>query len=50
MAYPLSRRHIEEMMLKRGVCVDHATMDRWLGNQDGADAEIRHIYAVLHNR
>lgn len=29
-AYPLSLRHIEEMMTERGVLVDHATVHRWL--------------------
>ena len=28
-AYPLSLRHIEEMMSERGVNVDHATIHRW---------------------
>ena len=28
-AYPLSLRHIEEMMRDRGVFVDHATLHRW---------------------
>lgn len=28
-AYPLSLRHIEEMMQERGVVVDHATVHRW---------------------
>ena len=28
-AYPLSLRHIEEMMAERGVRVDHATIYRW---------------------
>jgi len=28
-AYPLSLRHIEEMMAERGVFVDHATVNRW---------------------
>jgi transposase-like protein len=28
-AYPLSLRHIEEMMAERGVIVDHATIHRW---------------------
>ena len=27
--YPLSLRHIEEMMQERGVFVDHATVHRW---------------------
>ncbi len=28
-AYPLSFRHLEEMMAERGVSVDHATVHRW---------------------
>ena len=28
-AYPLSLRHIKEMMTERGVGVDHATVHRW---------------------
>ena len=28
-AYPLSLRHIEEVMAERGVSVDHATVHRW---------------------
>ncbi len=28
-AYPLSLRHIEEMMQERGVFVDHTTVHRW---------------------
>ena len=28
-AYPLSLRHIEEMMAERGVFVDHASVHRW---------------------
>ena len=28
-AYPLSPRHIEEMMAERSVNVDHATIHRW---------------------
>ena len=27
--YPLSLRHIEEMMQERGVFVDHVTVHRW---------------------
>lgn len=27
--YPLSYRHIEEMMAERGVSVDHSTINRW---------------------
>ena len=29
MAYPLSLRHIEEMMREPGVFDDHATVHRW---------------------
>jgi putative transposase len=29
-AYPLSTRHVEELMLERGVRVDHATINRWV--------------------
>lgn len=28
-AYPLSLRHVEEMMAERGVFVDHSTVSRW---------------------
>lgn len=28
-AYPLSYRHLEEMMEERGVCVDHSPVNRW---------------------
>src|ERR1700761_3198073 len=28
-AYPLSLRHLEDMMAERGVCVDHSTVHRW---------------------
>lgn len=28
-AYPLSLRHVEEMMQERGVFVDHVTVHRW---------------------
>jgi putative transposase len=29
-AYPLSHRHVEELMQERGVSVDHATINRWV--------------------
>ena len=29
-AYPLSTRHVEELMLERGVNVDHSTINRWV--------------------
>ena len=28
-AYPLSLRHVEEMMQERGIVVDHSTVHRW---------------------
>ncbi|MDH6186602.1 transposase-like protein [Polaromonas sp. CG_23.6] len=28
-AYPLSYRHLEEMMKERGVCADHSSINRW---------------------
>ena len=30
LAYPLSYRHVEELMEERGVPVDHATLQRWV--------------------
>ena len=30
LAYPLSSRHVEELMEERGVPVDHATIQRWV--------------------
>jgi putative transposase len=30
LAYPLSYRHVEELMEERGVAVDHATIQRWV--------------------
>jgi putative transposase len=29
-AYPMSYRHLEEMMEERGVEVDHSTLNRWV--------------------
>jgi putative transposase len=29
-AYPLSTRHVEELMLERGIHVDHSTINRWV--------------------
>ena len=29
-AYPLSTRNVEELMLERGVQVDHSTINRWV--------------------
>src|SRR5262245_17029960 len=30
LAYPLSTRHVEELMAERGVELDHATINRWV--------------------
>ena len=30
LSYPLSYRNIEEMMLERGIQVDHSTINRWV--------------------
>jgi putative transposase len=30
LAYPLSTRHVEELMLERGVHVEHSTINRWV--------------------
>jgi transposase-like protein len=30
LAYPLSTRHVEELMEERGINVDHATVNRWV--------------------
>ena len=30
LAYPLSYRHVEELMQERGVWVDHSTVNRWV--------------------
>jgi len=30
-AYPLRTRHVEELMLERGLHVDHSTINRWVG-------------------
>ena len=31
-AYPLSLRHLEEMMVERGISIDHSTVHRWAIN------------------
>ncbi len=30
LSYPLSYRHVEELMKERGVNVDHSTINRWV--------------------
>jgi putative transposase len=41
-AYPLSTRHVEELMEERGVEVDHSTMNRWVINYSPALEEAFH--------
>ena len=41
-AYPLSDRHVEELMEERGVSVDHATIQRWVVKYSAQLAEAFH--------
>src|SRR2546421_2328673 len=42
-AYPLSYRHVEELMQERGVAVDHATIQRWVvKSSPGLEAAFHH--------
>src|SRR5262245_56318993 len=41
-AYPLSYRHVEELMEERGVSVDHATIQRWIVKYSAQLAEAFH--------
>src|SRR5580765_829758 len=41
-AYPLSYRHVEELMEERGVPVDHATIQRWVGQYSPPMEEALH--------
>ena len=43
-AYPLSYRHVEELMEERGVSVDHATIQRWVVKYSPA------LEAAFHRR
>ena len=46
-AYPLSTRHVEELMEERGVEVDHSTINRWVikyspsSRKNSMDARVR---------
>src|SRR5215475_10961031 len=40
--YPLSSRHVEELMEERGVSVDHATIQRWVVKYSPQLAEAFH--------
>jgi putative transposase len=33
--YALSYREIEELMLERGIKIDHATLNRWVKEKEG---------------
>ena len=39
-AYPLSLRHIEELMAERGLCVDHATVHHGGGSARRGDTDV----------
>jgi transposase-like protein len=41
-AYPLSYRHVEELMEERGVPVDHATIQRWVVKDSPQLEEVFH--------
>jgi len=47
LSYPLSYRHVEELLKERGVMVDHSTIQRWV-EQYGAEleAEFRRRFCV----
>jgi len=42
LAYPLSYRHVEELMEERGVLLDHATLQRWVVQYSPQLAEACH--------
>src|SRR5262245_16609089 len=41
-AYPLSTRHVEELMEERGVAVGHATINRWVSKYSPLREEALH--------
>jgi putative transposase len=41
-AYPLSTRHMEELMRERGINVDHSTVNRWVINYSPQLEEVFH--------
>jgi len=43
-AYPLSTRHVEELLAERGVHVDHSTLTRWVVKYS------RRLDAAFHRR
>lgn len=51
-AYPLSYRHLEEMMDERGVSVDHSSINRWalrFSRPSGCTSSSRRCRAKLRN-
>ena len=42
LAYPLSYRHVEELLEERGVPIDHATIQRWVVQYSPQLAEALH--------
>ena len=42
LAYPLSTRHVEELMEERGVEVDHSTINRWVVKYSPQREEVFH--------
>jgi putative transposase len=42
LTYPLSTRHVEELMEERGVELDHATINRWVIKYGLLLAEVFH--------
>ncbi|MCK4207746.1 IS6 family transposase, partial [Brucella pituitosa] len=42
--YPVSYRNLQEILAERGICVDHATLNRWVirySPQIAAQAQLR---------
>ena len=44
LAYPLSTRHVEELMEERGVELDHATINRWVTKYSPLLQYLRQLY------
>src|SRR5882672_6747923 len=49
LAYPLSYRHVEELMEERGVPIDHATIQRWVV-KDSPQLEAAGVGELAHGR
>src|SRR5215471_20179488 len=47
-AYPLSYRHVEELMQERGVPVDHATIQRWVVKYSPCWRSTSHATSIRH--